>query len=68
MLKIIWFKYKNNIKIINIINHITWFLYIVFLAYIWYKLHMVLSIQKTENIEWNKWAIKWDEAKEGEWA
>jgi len=29
---------------------------------------MVLSIQKTENIEWNKWAIKWDDAKEGKWA
>jgi len=21
----------------------------------------------SENIEWNKWAVKWDEAKEGEW-
>jgi len=34
---------------------------------IYVKNHMVLNIQKTENIEWNEWTFKWDEAKDGEW-
>ena len=35
---------------------------------IYAKNSMVLNAQKkTENIQWNKWMFKWDEAKVGEW-
>jgi len=34
---------------------------------IYAKSRMVLNLQKIENIEWNKWMFKWDEAKVGEW-
>jgi len=34
---------------------------------IYAKNHIDLNIQKTEDIEWNKWMFKWDEAKEGVW-